>query len=105
MQLDDPARGFSVKHDGPLDMRMNPQRGQSASALLEKIKPDALAGLLEEYADEPNAVQIGAALAGKRFATTHALAGAIRAALPHVARGRLRPEHPPRFSSVAYRGE
>ena len=86
MQLDDPARGFSVKHDGPLDMRMNPQRGQSAAALLEKIKPDALAGLLEEYADEPKAVQIGAALAGKRFATTHALAGAIRAALPHVAR-------------------
>ena len=39
MQIDDPTRGFSVKHDGPLDMRMNPQRSQPASALLQKIKP------------------------------------------------------------------
>jgi 16S rRNA (cytosine1402-N4)-methyltransferase len=86
MQIDDPARGFSVKHDGPLDMRMNPQRGQSASALLQKIKPDALAALLLENADEPKAVQLGVALAGKNFATTLELAGAVRAALPHVAR-------------------
>ena len=48
MQIDDPARGFSVKLDGPLDMRMNPQRGQPASALLQKIKPEALAELLAE---------------------------------------------------------
>jgi 16S rRNA (cytosine1402-N4)-methyltransferase len=86
MQIDDPARGFSVKQDGPLDMRMNPQRGQSASALLQKIPPDALAVLLAENADESKAVQLGAALAGKNFATTLELAGAVRAALPHVAR-------------------
>ena len=42
MQLDDPARGFSAKFEGPLDMRMNPQRGQSVSALLERIRPEAL---------------------------------------------------------------
>src|SRR5580704_4116037 len=32
MQIDDPSRGFSVKHKGPLDMRLNPERGQSAAA-------------------------------------------------------------------------
>ena len=84
MQIDDPARGFSVKFSGPLDMRMNPQRGQPVSALLEKIRPEALAQLLMQNADEPKAVQLGAALAGKSFATTHALADAIRAALPLV---------------------
>ncbi len=82
MQIDDPARGFSVKHNGPLDMRMNPQRSQSAAALLEKIKPPALASLLMGNADEPKAVQLGAALAGKHFATTQELAEGIRAALP-----------------------
>ena len=84
MQIDDPARGFSVKFSGPLDMRMNPQRGQPVSALLEKIQPAALAQLLMQNADEPKAVQLGAALAGKKFATTHELADAIHAALPFV---------------------
>jgi 16S rRNA (cytosine1402-N4)-methyltransferase len=84
MQIDDPARGFSVKFSGPLDMRMNPQRGQPVSALLEKIQPAALAQLLMQNADEPKAVQLGAALAGKKFTTTHELAEAIRASLPLV---------------------
>ena len=86
MQLDDSARGFSVKHEGPLDMRMNPQRGQPASALLEKTHPDALAALLLENADEPLARPLAAALAGRRFATTTALAAAVRAALPSLSR-------------------
>ncbi|MGO8837106.1 MAG: 16S rRNA (cytosine(1402)-N(4))-methyltransferase RsmH [Limisphaerales bacterium] len=84
MQIDDPARGFSVKLDGPLDMRMNPQRGQTASALLEKIKPDAFAALLRDNADEPYADALAPALAGKVFATTRALAAAIRATLPRL---------------------
>jgi 16S rRNA (cytosine1402-N4)-methyltransferase len=82
MQLDDPSRGFSVKTDGPLDMRMNPQRGFPASALLEKTSPAALARLLQENADEPQAGKLADALAGKKFTTTQSLAAAIRAALP-----------------------
>ncbi len=84
MQIDDPARGFSVKHSGPLDMRMNPQRGQPAAALLEKIQPAALATLLTENSDEPNADTLAPALTGKKFTTTTALAAAIRTALPRL---------------------
>jgi 16S rRNA (cytosine1402-N4)-methyltransferase len=83
MQIDDPARGFSVKFDGPLDMRMNPQRGQPAAALLQKIKPAALAEWLEAN-DEPNAVRLAAVLAGKGISSTRQLADAVRAALPHL---------------------
>jgi len=86
MQLDDPARGFSVKLDGPLDMRMNPQRGQPASALLKRLAPPALATLLRENADEPHAAVLAAALAGKSWNTTLALATAVRTALPGLNR-------------------
>jgi 16S rRNA (cytosine1402-N4)-methyltransferase len=84
MQLDDPSRGFSVKTDGPLDMRMNPQRGFPASALLEKTSPAALAKLLQENADEPRASELADALVGGKFTTTKSLATAIRAALPRL---------------------
>lgn len=84
MQIDDPARGFSVKHSGPLDMRMNPQRGQPVSALLAKIQPNALASLLVENADEPHAAILSPALAGRTFASTGALRTAICKALPRV---------------------
>jgi 16S rRNA (cytosine1402-N4)-methyltransferase len=86
MQIDDPARGFSVKHEGPLDMRMNPQRGQPASVFLQKIPVDALASLLAENADEPHAGALASAIAGKLFATTTSLAAVIRAALPQPAK-------------------
>jgi 16S rRNA (cytosine1402-N4)-methyltransferase len=82
MQLDDPQRGFSVKFEGPLDMRMNPQRGQPVAALLQKIDADKLGTLLQENADEPHAQLLAGALAGRAFATTTMLAEAIRRALP-----------------------
>ena len=86
MQIDNPARGFSVKEAGPLDMRMNPQRGQSAAAQLAKIQPQPLARLLVENADEPHAATLSTALAGHDFPTTTALAEAIRRALPRLSR-------------------
>jgi 16S rRNA (cytosine1402-N4)-methyltransferase len=81
MQIDDPARGFSTKQEGPLDMRMNPARGQSASALLRGINSAKLAQLLQENSDEPQAERLATALAGKSFPTTLSLASAIRAEL------------------------
>ena len=86
MQIDDPARGFSVKFNGPLDMRMNPQRGQTASALLERTTPEVLRTMLEDYADEPRAALVAAAVAGKHFASTQQLARSIRDALPGLSR-------------------
>ncbi len=82
MQLDRPERGFSVKHDGALDMRMNPERGLTASEWLARVRPDALARALEENADEPRAERLAAALAGKTFATTRALADAVGSLVP-----------------------
>jgi 16S rRNA (cytosine1402-N4)-methyltransferase len=84
MQLDDPGRGFSVKHEGPLDMRMNPQRGQPASVFLERIGAEALQRLLEENADEARAAALSPALAGKHFTSTTELAKAVRAILPRL---------------------
>ena len=55
MQLDNPARGFSYKNDGPLDLRLNPLRGTPASALLQSISAEALAEILTKNADEPHA--------------------------------------------------
>lgn len=85
MQLDDPPRGFSVKFEGPLDMRMNPRRGQPASALLERIGADALAVLLAENADEPHARMLAGVLAGRTFPTTTALTNAVHRALLRAA--------------------
>jgi 16S rRNA (cytosine1402-N4)-methyltransferase len=84
MQLDDPARGFTTKFAGPLDMRMNPQRGQPASAFLAKISAKDLSQLLVENADEPRADLLASALAGNTFETTTELASAIRSVLPRM---------------------
>jgi 16S rRNA (cytosine1402-N4)-methyltransferase len=81
MQLDDPKRGFSLKHEGPLDLRMNPERGSPASEFLQKLSPEKLARLLLENGDESNPA-LAANLAGRSFATTGALAAVIREAVP-----------------------
>jgi 16S rRNA (cytosine1402-N4)-methyltransferase len=84
MQLDDPGRGFSVKAEGPLDMRMNPQRRESASALLQRVRPAQLERLLLDNSDEPRAGELAQSLAGARFESTTALVAAIRTTLPKV---------------------
>jgi 16S rRNA (cytosine1402-N4)-methyltransferase len=86
MQLDDPARGFSMKFEGPLDLRMNPRRGQPASDLLARISVSALTELLIANADEPRAEVLAPLLAGRHFPTTTGLAAAVRAALPRLNR-------------------
>lgn len=78
MQLDDPLRGFSTKGDGPLDMRMNPNKGEPASRLIERSSPHDLAKIFAENADEPRATQIAAILSGKCFSSTRQLASELR---------------------------
>ncbi len=79
MQIDDPTRGFTWKQNGPLDMRLNPTRGTSVAELLRTIRPEKLARLIEENADEPLAPTLARALAGRTFTHTQPLADAITA--------------------------
>ena len=83
MQIDNPARGFTFKREGPLDLRMNPEKGAPASALLATISEEKLCRLLRDNADEPYAEAIAHALVARRgeIATTTVLAEAVRAAL------------------------
>jgi 16S rRNA (cytosine1402-N4)-methyltransferase len=87
MQLDNPARGFTYGAAGPLDMRMNPKRGLSAAAWLERATAADLARVLAENADEPHAGRIADALVARRgrLGTTQALAAAVREALAGAA--------------------
>ncbi len=83
MQLDDPTRGFSYKHDGPLDLRLNPTAGLPASKLIQRLRAHDLGEILTAYADEPHAARIayGIKRSDKPIMTTQALAANIRATL------------------------
>jgi 16S rRNA (cytosine1402-N4)-methyltransferase len=81
MQFDNPDRGFSYKGVGPLDMRMNPQRGEPASQLIARIGEDELSDLLEENADEPQARLIARLLKQQPLSSTHAANRVLRAGL------------------------
>jgi len=65
-QLDDPARGFSFRHDGPLDMRMDPQQGESAAQWLAHAEQQQLQRVIRDYGEERFAKQIAAAIADAR---------------------------------------
>jgi 16S rRNA (cytosine1402-N4)-methyltransferase len=85
MQIDDPSRGFTFKAEGPLDLRLNPQRGQSAAELLARIDVARLGALLVKIADEPYAELLARAMMSAQqrtpLTTTVRLAQVIRDAL------------------------
>ncbi len=86
MQIDNPDRGFSYKIEGPLDLRMNQQKGISAAERLEEISREELAGMLVENADEPYAEEIAREIInrqkrGGKICTTTRLREAVETAL------------------------
>lgn len=62
MQIDNPDRGFTYKYEGPLDLRLNPEKGISAAQRLKDITKEELEGMLIENADEPYAREISSAI-------------------------------------------
>ena len=62
MQIDNPERGFSFKAEGPLDLRLDPSKGESASERLKTLSQEELEGMLIENADEPHAAEIARAI-------------------------------------------
>ena len=89
MQIDNPERGFSYKVDGPLDLRLNPQKGVSAAERLKEITEEELVGMLVENSDEPYAQEIAATVTkwrkkDKPIETTTDLKNVIEQALCYV---------------------
>ena len=85
-QIDDPTRGFSFRHDGPLDMRMDTTRGQSVAEWLEGATPEFIAEVIRDYGEERFAVQISKAIDRGRqergpFRTTLELAQVVAGAV------------------------
>lgn len=86
MQIDNPERGFSYKLHGPLDLRLNPEKGVSAAERLRELSKDELEGMLIENSDEPYAAKIAAEImktfrSGQKIETTTQLREAIERAL------------------------
>jgi 16S rRNA (cytosine1402-N4)-methyltransferase len=89
MQIDNPARGFTFKSTGPLDLRLNPRKGMSAAELLQTINQKDLEEILVNYADEPYAKIIAKAVVstikkGTVITTTTQLQQIIKSAVMSV---------------------
>ena len=86
MQIDNPKRGFSFKVDGPLDLRLNQEKGISAAERLDTISREELAGMLYENSDEPYCEELAKAITeeirkGHRIDTTTKLRQVIEQTL------------------------
>jgi len=89
-QLADAQRGFSFREEGPLDMRLNPQRGESAADLVNRLPEDRLADLLWRYGEEPAARRIARAICSARpLSTTAELASLVAGVAAR--RGKIHP--------------
>ncbi|MGZ5182974.1 MAG: 16S rRNA (cytosine(1402)-N(4))-methyltransferase RsmH, partial [Ramlibacter sp.] len=85
-QIDNPARGFSFRNDGPLDMRMDPTRGESVAEWLATAEAGQIAEVIRDYGEERFAVQIAKAVVARRqergpLATTAELAQLVAGAV------------------------
>ena len=85
-QIDNPARGFSFRSDGPLDMRMDTTRGDSVADWLAMAQAGQIAEVIRDYGEERFAVQIAKAIVARRqergpLATTAELAQLVAGAV------------------------
>lgn len=103
-QLDDPSRGFSLKHSGPIDMRMDPTQGLSAGDWLASASADEIATILRRYGEQSAAQRIANAIVSARpLKDTAALAEVIADAMPAALRRRSGRRHPATQSFQAIR--
>lgn len=88
LQLDKPSRGFSFMKEGPLDMRMSPDAGLTAEAIVNRWPAEQITLLLTEFGEEPEAERVARAIVERRarhpFTSTTDLADAVAAVLPRV---------------------
>lgn len=89
MQIDNPDRGFSYKTEGPLDLRLDPQHGESAAERLKHITKDEFVGMLVDNSDEPFAEEIAGVVFGKmrkgiEIVTTTDLKNAVEEAIRKI---------------------
>jgi len=91
-QLDDPQRGFSFRQSGPLDMRMDPSRGESAAAWLTRAAEQEISQILKDYGEERFHKRIARAIVKAReespIDTTQRLAAIVAAAIPFREQGK-----------------
>lgn len=89
MQIDNPDRGFTYKFDGPLDLRLDPEKGESAAERLREVSYEELVGMFQENSDEPYAEEIATVIMKRNriknyVETTTQMKDAIEEALSFV---------------------